>query len=64
MKYIAACLFLLAGNEILSLMVLMVMMGMFFFDIARARLSDGETTPHRCAELPLRRGAYKEGRYE
>ena len=37
MKYIGACLFLLAGNEILSLMVLMVMMGMFFFDIARAR---------------------------
>ncbi len=37
MKYFAAGLFLLAGNEIISLMVLMVMMGMFFFDIARAR---------------------------
>lgn len=37
MKYLGACLFLLAGNEIISLMVLMVMMGMFFFDIARAR---------------------------
>ena len=37
MKYIGACLFLLAGNEIISLMVLMVMMGMFFWDIAKAR---------------------------
>lgn len=64
MKYVGACLFLLAGNEIISLMALMVMMGMLFWDIVKAKLSDGETTPHRCAELPLRRGAYKEGRYE
>lgn len=40
MKYGMMCLFLLAGNEILGLMVLMVMMGMFFFDIAKARLED------------------------
>lgn len=37
MKYLGACLFLLAGNEIISLMVLMAMMGMFFSDIAKAR---------------------------
>lgn len=61
MKYFAAGLFLLAGNEILSLLVLMAMMGMFFWDIAKARLG-GDVSPTRSAGAPFRQGGQK-GRY-
>lgn len=37
MKYLGACLFLLAGNEIISLAALTVMMCMFLWDILKER---------------------------
>ena len=35
MKYLGACAFLLVGNEILSLTVLLIMLVMFLYDIAK-----------------------------
>lgn len=43
MKYFGVCMFLLAGNEIVSLLALLLMMGMFLWDIARARIGKEET---------------------
>lgn len=37
MKYLGMCLFLLAGNEIISLAALLAMTAMFLWDIASER---------------------------
>lgn len=39
MKYLAACLMFLPGNEILSLFALIVILCMFLGDIIKARMS-------------------------
>lgn len=42
-KYIGAAMFFLSGNEIVSLTVLLVMMLMFIYDIAKAAKEKGVT---------------------
>lgn len=42
-KYIGAAMFFLSGNEIVSITVLLVMMLMFIYDIAKAAKEKGVT---------------------
>lgn len=41
MKYLLPCLLFLANSEVISAFALLVMMGMFLWDIAAARFGDG-----------------------
>ena len=43
MKYLLPCLLFLANSEVISAFALLVMMGMFLWDIARARFEGGRS---------------------
>lgn len=60
MKYLLPGLLFLANSEVISMLALLIMMGMFLWDIARARFGDGrDVSPTRSAGAPFRQGGQK-----